>query len=88
MAGALADPQLAIYRQGGTVPLQQNDDWNASGGGAAVAAAAAQAGSFALGANSKDAAVLMIFEPGAYTAQVSGVGGSTGVALLELYDVP
>ena len=88
VAGALADPQLAIYRQGGTVPLQQNDDWNASGGGAAVAAAAAQAGSFALGANSKDAAVLMIFEPGAYTAQVSGVGGSTGVALLELYDVP
>ena len=27
-------------------------------------------------------------EPGAYTAQISGAGAATGVALLELYDVP
>ncbi len=88
VTGVLADPQLAVYRQGASVPLLQNDDWNAAGGGAAIAAAATQVGSFTLGANSKDAALLMVFEPGAYTAQVSGVGGTTGVALLELYDVP
>jgi hypothetical protein len=26
--------------------------------------------------------------PGAYTAHVSGVGGATGVALLEIYELP
>jgi hypothetical protein len=88
VTGVLADPQLAVYRQGASVALLQNDDWNAAGGGAAIAAAATQVGSFALGANSKDAALLGVFEPGAYTAQVSGVGGTTGVALLEVYDVP
>jgi hypothetical protein len=88
VSGALADPQLAVYRQGASTPLQQNDDWNAGGGGAAVSAAAQQVGSFPLANASKDAAVLMVFEPGAYTAQVSGVGGTTGVALLEVYDVP
>jgi len=88
VTGVLADPQLAVYRQGASVALLQNDDWNAASGGAAIAAAATQVGSFALGANSKDAALLGVFEPGAYTAQVSGVGGTTGVALLEVYDVP
>jgi hypothetical protein len=50
--------------------------------------AAAQTGAFALPANSRDAALLLVLEPGAYTAQISGAGASTGVALLELYDVP
>jgi hypothetical protein len=27
-------------------------------------------------------------EPGSYTAQVSGVGGTTGVALVEIYQLP
>jgi hypothetical protein len=26
--------------------------------------------------------------PGAYTAQVSGVGASTGIALVEVYELP
>ena len=34
------------------------------------------------------AALLVVLEPGAYTAQISGSAASTGVALLELYDVP
>ena len=87
VGGVLADPQLAIYRQGSAAALRQNDDWGL-GGGAALAAAAAQAGAFALPANSRDAALLLVLEPGAYTAQISGAGASTGVALLELYDVP
>jgi hypothetical protein len=27
-------------------------------------------------------------DPGAYTMQVSGMGGTTGVALAEIYEVP
>jgi hypothetical protein len=87
VGGVLADPQLALFRQGSATALRQNDDWS-TGGSAALAAAAAQAGAFALPANSRDAALLVVLEPGAYTAQISGAAGSTGVALLELYDVP
>ena len=45
-------------------------------------------GAFALNPDSKDAALLLSLEPGAYTVQVSGVGGGTGVALVEVYEVP
>ena len=39
-------------------------------------------------AASKDAVLLVTLPPGSYTAQVSGVGGSTGVALIEVYEIP
>jgi hypothetical protein len=32
--------------------------------------------------------VLINLAPGAYTAQVSGVGGTPGVALVEVYEMP
>ena len=44
-------------------------------------------GAFALPAGSKDAAIVTTLAPGAYTAQVSGVGVTTGVALVEVYAV-
>jgi hypothetical protein len=42
----------------------------------------------ALDAGSKDAALVLELEPGIYTAQISGVGDSTGVALAEIYEAP
>lgn len=46
-------------------------------------------GAFGLaGDNSKDAALLATLPPGSYTAVVRGIGSATGVALVELYDVP
>jgi hypothetical protein len=70
------------------VPLQQNDNWLAAPNAGQVAMAADQVGAFALSANSRDAVLLTTLEPGAYTAQVSGVGGASGVALVEIYEVP
>jgi hypothetical protein len=43
---------------------------------------------FALGAGSQDGALVLTLPPGAYTAQVSGVGNATGVGLVEVYEVP
>jgi hypothetical protein len=83
VSGVLANPQLQVF-QGSTL-LAQNDDW---GGDTTLAAVAAQVNAFALDANSKDAALLLTLPPGAYTAQVSGVGNTTGVALVEIYEVP
>ena len=45
-------------------------------------------GAFAFAAGSSDSALLINLTPGAYTAQVSGVGGTTGVALVEVSEVP
>ena len=37
---------------------------------------------------SRDAALTATLPPGSYTAQISGVGGTTGVALVEVYELP
>ena len=54
---------------------------------AADAATFASVGAFALNAGSNDAAVVATLQPGSYTAQVSGVAGGTGTALIEIYAV-
>jgi len=82
IAGALADSQVELFK--GTTRVALNDNW---AGNAAIAAASASVGAFPLAANSLDAVILTQLDPGAYTAQVSGTGGRTGVALVELYDV-
>ena len=82
LAGALADPQLQLFR--GTTSLLSNNDW---AGDPAIVTASSVVGAFPLADNSLDAVILARLEPGAYTAQVSGVGGLTGLALVELYDV-
>jgi len=44
---------------------------------------------FALTADaSRDAALIATLAPGSYTAQISGVGNTTGVALVEVYELP
>ena len=88
VGGVLADPQLRLFNAAGTV-IDTNDDW---AGTPALAAALGQAftqtGAFGLPVGSKDAALLGTLPPGAYTAQVSGVNSTTGVALVEVYEVP
>jgi hypothetical protein len=82
--GALADPALTIYQ--GNKVIATNEGWANS---AAIATAAIQTGSFALPSGSKDAAVLITLNPGAYTAQIkSAKNASSGVALIEIYEVP
>lgn len=79
--GVLGDPKLELFRDG--VRVAENDNWDAP-----LAPTAAAAGAFALASGSRDAALLVTLLPGGYTAQVSGVGGVTGVALVEIYEVP
>ena len=81
--GAVADPRLTLFA--GQTERGGNDNW---GGGSSLAAAFTQVGAFALAADSRDAALLVTLEPGNYTVQVAGVSGTTGVALIEVYEVP
>jgi hypothetical protein len=82
VAGVVTDPQLALFQ--GPNQIATNDNW---GGSAALSAAFTQVGAFPLPPTSRDAAVVTTLVPGAYTVQVSGVGGTTGVALVEVYEV-
>lgn len=83
VAGVVSDPQVTLYS--GQTTIGANDNW---GGAAALSAAFTQVGAFALPAASRDAALLATVQPGSYTVLVSGVGAQTGVALIEVYEVP
>ena len=82
--GTVVDPQLTLFNSS-SVKIGENNDW---AGTAELTAAFANVGAFALPATSKDAALLVTLAPGNYTAQVTGVNGTTGVALVEVYEVP
>ena len=45
-------------------------------------------GAFPLADGSRDSALLVTLMPGAYTIQVAGANGATGIALVEVYEVP
>ena len=83
LTGTMADPKVDLFR--GPTAIATNDNW---GGGGELTAAFARAGAFALPAASRDAALLMTLLPGAYTAQVTGIGGSAGRIIAEVYEVP
>ncbi|MDB6092993.1 MAG: repeat protein [Verrucomicrobia bacterium] len=84
--GALADPKLELYAAGTSTVIQSNDNW---AGAAELTAAFGVTGAFALtDASSKDASMIVTLNPGAYSAVVSGVGDTTGVALVEIYELP
>lgn len=82
VTGTLADPILHV--RSGAELLSENDNW---GNATAVSTAAAAVGAFSLATSSKDAALLVTLPAGSYTAQVSGVGETTGVALVEIYEI-
>jgi hypothetical protein len=79
----LADPKLEVY-SGSSVVLA-NDNWDAT---SVPLATQASVGAFPISAGSKDAAVIVSLDRGAYTVHVSGVGDTTGVALVEIYELP
>jgi hypothetical protein len=80
-SAVLANPTLAIF-DGRGARIAENDNWSVS-----LAPFAQSAGAFALTPGSLDAALVLTLPPGDYTAQVAGVGGTTGIALVEVYDL-
>ena len=82
--GLLADPQFSVIPLGQSTAVAQNDNW---GGTAALKAYFTAAGAFSIPDNSRDAAIVVTLPPGGYTVVVSGVGGTTGNALVEVYDL-
>ena len=96
VAGPLASPQLTLFDGTGAV-IATNAGWSngpirgpsnaAAGLQPATPATYARVLAYALPSGSADCAMVATLPPGAYTAQVSGLGGATGVALAEVYEV-
>ncbi|HEY1110577.1 MAG TPA: PQQ-binding-like beta-propeller repeat protein, partial [Opitutaceae bacterium] len=84
VTGALGDTILEVYS--GTALVARNDDW---GNTAALNTAFAQAGAFRLPTTStRDSALVVTLRPGVYSARISGFLGATGLAMLEIYEIP
>ena len=82
-SGTVANPALALFS--GTTQIDSNAGW---GGTAVLTAAMSAAGAFAIPPTSKDAALLETLQPGAYTVQISGAPGNSGLVIAEVYEVP
>ncbi len=76
--GTLSDPFLTLYS--GATPIDTNDDF-------AQHANAAQIPADWIPANAKEAAIATTLSPGAYTAIVNGVGATSGVAIVEVFEI-
>ncbi len=80
----MPDPILDLLQ--GTTLMFRNDNW---GGTRNVAYATLRVGTFPWTSRaSKDAALIATLPPGTYSAVVSGVNGSAGMVLIEVYELP
>ncbi len=76
----LPDPQLDLYDADGML-IVSNDNWKDTQEAEIMGTGLAPS-------NDLESAISIDLSPGAYTAILSGVGGTTGVGLVEAYNLP
>ncbi len=81
VSGVLANPQMNLFDGATGALIASNDDWDQN---ADIQARHASLGITLPLAN--ESVLSVALRPGAYTAVVTGVGGGTGIALVEVYD--
>lgn len=87
VSGTLARPRVTVLDRNGAV-AGENIGWQSTRHPDALVAATGRVGAFPLNATRADSALLLALSPLPYTIQVSGADGGTGVALVEVYEVP
>lgn len=86
VTGFLDDPTLELYAADGAL-LRKTDDWDSPAFlQPRLSEAFADVGAFPF-VDRQESALLLTLEPGAYTLHLAGFEGSTGVALIEVYEV-
>jgi YVTN family beta-propeller protein len=80
VSGVLSDPQLELHNSDGTT-IASNDNWQDTQETLIEATGLAPT-------DPAESAIDTTLPPGAYTAILSGVGGTTGVGLVEVYNLP
>jgi sugar lactone lactonase YvrE len=79
VTGALADPTLQLF-DGSGYPMWFNDNWKDTQQTQIQATGHAPPNDF-------ESAILQVLPPGNYTAILAGKNGTTGVGLVEVYDI-
>ncbi len=80
VSGALANPVLTLYDSSGAI-VATNDDWQTDPSAAEIQALGIAP------ANASEAATVQKLTPGVYTVVISGKDDTTGIALVEAYDL-
>ena len=79
IAGTLADPTVELRSSDGTL-IASNDNWRSDQEAEISATGLAPT-------NDLESAIVREIAPGTYTAIVRGVNDTTGIALVEVYDL-
>jgi len=77
IANFLANPVLQLFS--GQTQIAMNDNWQTDAGAAGLQASGLAPTS------ALEAAIRITLQPGAYTAIVTGAGGTTGVGIVEVF---
>jgi CSLREA domain-containing protein len=80
LGGKLMNPTLELHNSSGAL-IASNDNWGSASNHQAIADTGAAP------TNALESAILRSLAPGSYTAIVRGVGNTTGIALVEGYDL-
>ena len=99
VSGALLNPVLTVYDSASPANvIASNAGWQntpvqgtstvVAGIQLATSSSMASVGAFGLASGSADSAMILTLPAGAYTAQVTGANNTTGIALVEIYEIP
>ncbi len=80
VAGKLLDPTLQLFNSAGTM-IASNDNWRTNTNTSAIIA------STVAPTDDRESAILTSLAPGGYTAVLRGANNTTGVSLVEAYDL-
>jgi len=85
---ALLDPTLELHNGAGAL-IGSNDNWRATQiGGVVTSDQAIEIAATSIAPSSDaESAIIAILAPGAYTAVVGGANNSTGIAVVQIYDL-
>ena len=79
LAGRLDDPTLELYQAGNSTPIATNDNWKEHEPEIVATGLAPS--------DDRESAIVQTLAPGAYTTVLRGKNNSTGIAVVEAYDV-
>jgi hypothetical protein len=85
LPGALADPTVEVHNSNGD-KIASNNNWKISDSSGQSQEVEIR-GTTIPPDNDSESALVLILSPGNYTAVMSGVGGSTGIGLVEVYNL-
>ena len=81
VTSALQNPVLKLIGSDGVTEIRSNDDWQSASNGADIIATSIPP------QDPSESSILIRLEPGAYTAIVTGANNTTGIALIEVYEI-